>query len=139
MAKADWIKDHEAAATDYVEMMLDMMRQWQAHGNTWVTPAEAIFKNSGVSGAQLHSAWRAFQSGGYFSVNGGVNLAGTQKIMDLFFKLRDESPNKYLSKASDVYDTGPLEKALAKMGIAKGAPGLPDIPDWYKSTAGHKG
>ncbi len=48
VARTDWIKDHEAAATDYVEMMLDMMRQWQAHGNTWVTPAEAIFKNSGV-------------------------------------------------------------------------------------------
>ncbi|HUZ74537.1 MAG TPA: hypothetical protein VMU87_16250 [Stellaceae bacterium] len=139
VAKADWIKSHETAATDYVEMMLDMMRQFQAHGSAWVKPAEAIFKGSGLTGKQMETAWRAFQTGGYFSVNGGINFAGTQKIMDLFFKIRGESPNQYLSKASDVYDTGPLKRALDKMGIAKGAPGLPDTPDWYESAAGHKG
>ncbi len=79
-----------------------------------------------------------FRDGGYFSVNGGVNFAATQKVMDLFFKLRHESPNEYLSKPADVYDTGPLKAALDKMGVVKGTPGLPDTPDWYKG-AGHGG
>ena len=139
VARTDWIETHQAAATDYVEMMLDMMRQWQDHARAWVTPAAALYAKSGVTDKQLQTAWREFRDGGYFSVNGGVNFAGTKKIMDLFFKVRDESPNEYLSKPSDVYDTGPLKKALDKMGIAKGTPGLPDIPDWYKGTGGHAG
>ncbi len=55
----------------------------------------------------------------------------TQKVMDLFFKIRNESPNQYLAKPSDVFDTGPLKAALDKMGVVKGTPGLPDTPDWY--------
>jgi hypothetical protein len=68
-------------------------------------------------------------------VNGGVNYAATQKIMDLFFKLRNEGPNQYLKTPADLYDTGPLKAALAKMGVVKGAPGLPDQPDWDKSAS----
>lgn len=56
--------------------------------------------------------------------------------MDLFFKLRNESPNQYLSKPSDVYDTGPLRAALDEMGLAKGTPGRPDDPDWYERRGG---
>jgi len=55
--------------------------------------------------------------------------------MDLFFQVRNESPNQYLSKPSDVYDTGPLKAALDKMGVVKGTAGLPDVPDWYGSNA----
>jgi NitT/TauT family transport system substrate-binding protein len=134
VARTDWIKSHDDAATRYVEMMLDMMRQWQDHGDTWVKPAEAIFKNSDMTAAQLQAVWSKFRDGGYFSVNGGINYAATQKVMDLFFKLRDEKPNEYLAKPADVYDTGPLKKALDKMGIVKGTPGLPDTPDWQKSA-----
>jgi len=133
VARADWIKNHEQAATRYVEMMLDASRQWQDHASTWVDPAEKIFTNSGLNGQQLKAAWQLFRDGGYFSVNGGVNYAATQKIMNLFFKLRNEGPNQYLSKPSDVYDTGPLQTALDKMGIAKGTPGLLDNPDWYRN------
>jgi ABC-type nitrate/sulfonate/bicarbonate transport system substrate-binding protein len=131
VARADWIKNHEQAATRYVEMMLDAGRQWQDHAGAWVDPAEKIFTNSGLNGQQLKAAWKLFRDGGYFSVNGGVNYAATQKIMNLFFKLRNEAPNQYLSKPSDVYDTGPLQAALDKMGVVKGTPGLPDNPDWY--------
>lgn len=137
VAKADWIKSHKTAATRYVETMLDAGRQWQNNANSWIAPARKIFKNSGLNGAQLHAAWQKFRDGGYFSVNGGVNFAATGKVMALFFKLRSESPNQYLSKPADIYDTGPLKAALDKMGIAKGAPGLPDNPDWYKGTARH--
>jgi len=132
VAREDWIKSNPAAATDYVETMLDAMRQWQDHADAWVKPGEAIFKNSGLNEQQMTKAWSEFRDGGYFSVNGGINLAATQKVMDLFFKLRDEKPNEYLSKPSDVFDTGPLQKALDKMGVVKGTPGLPDNPDWYK-------
>jgi ABC-type nitrate/sulfonate/bicarbonate transport system substrate-binding protein len=134
VARSEWLKDHQAAATAYVEMVLDMMRQWNESAQAWTKPAAAIFTNSGMDEKQLEEGWRAFRDGGYFSVNGGVNLAATQKIMDLFFKLRNDSPNETLSKPVDLYDTGPLKAALNKMGVVKGLPELPDTPDWY-----HKG
>lgn len=145
VAKEDWIKSHEAEATHYVEMMLDAARQWQTNAKSWIEPSDKIFKKSGLNDKQLHRAWQEFRDGGYFSVNGGVNYAATQKVMSLFFKLRHESPNQYLSKPADIYDTGPLKTALDKMGVAKGTPGLPDTPDWYKgmrkhaATGGHAG
>lgn len=134
VAKASWIQSHQTAATRYVEMMLDAMRQWQESPDAWVATAKAIYKNSGLNDAQLRSVWQEFRDGGYFSVNGGVNFAATQKIMDMFFKLRGEDPNQYLYKPSDVYDTGPLTQALNEMGVVKGTPGLPDTPDWYKGS-----
>lgn len=135
VAQASWLKDHQDVATRYVEMMLDANRQWQNNASAWVDAAGKIYKDSGLDDQQFHKAWELFQSGGYFSVNGGINFAATQKIMDLFFKLRNESPNETLSKPSDVYDTGPLKAALDKMGVVKGTPGLPDVPDWYGSKA----
>ncbi|HEX3938848.1 MAG TPA: ABC transporter substrate-binding protein [Xanthobacteraceae bacterium] len=135
VAQASWLKDHQDVATRYVEMMLDANRQWQNNASSWVDAAAKIYKDSGLDDQQFHKAWELFQSGGYFSVNGGINFAATQKIMDLFFKLRSESPNDTLSKPSDVYDTGPLKAALDKMGVVKGAPGLPDVPDWYGAKA----
>jgi ABC-type nitrate/sulfonate/bicarbonate transport system substrate-binding protein len=134
VAQTSWIKDHQEAAVRYVEMMLDASRQWQNDAKSWITPAQAIYKQAGLSDQQLQSIWGEFKAGGYFSVNGGINFAATQKVMDLFFKLRKEQPNEYLAKPSDVYDTGPLKIALEKMGVAKGTPGLPDTPDWYKTT-----
>lgn len=139
VARTDWLKDHQATAVAYVEMVLDMMRQWNDNAQAWVKPADKIFTNSGMDEKQLEQGWKAFRDGGYFSVNGGVNLAATQKIMDLFFKLRNDSPNQTLSKPADLYDTGPLKAALDKMGVVKGVPDLPDTPDWYQSSAGHKG
>jgi ABC-type nitrate/sulfonate/bicarbonate transport system substrate-binding protein len=133
VASESWLKDHQDVATRYVEMMLEAMRQWQDHEETWVGAADKIFKGSGLTEQQLQEVWSEFRDGGYFSVNGGINFAATQKVMDLFFKLRNESPNSYLSKPADVYDTGPLKAALDKMGIAKATPGLPDTPDWYNS------
>ena len=116
-------------------MMLDANRQWENNAEFWVAAAGKIYKEAGLNDKQLHEAWKEFRDGGYFSVNGGINLAATQKIMNLFFKLRDEKGNQYLSKPSDVYDTGPLSAALDKMGVVKGTPGLPDVPDWYGSKA----
>jgi hypothetical protein len=116
-------------------MMLDANRQWENNADSWVAAAGKIFKEAGLNDKQLHDAWREFHDGGYFSVNGGINYAATQKIMDLFFKLRSESANQYLSKPSDIYDTGPLKAALDKMGVVKGTPGLPDVPDWDGSKA----
>jgi hypothetical protein len=84
---------------------------------------------------QLRAAWKLFRDGGYFSINGGINYAATQKVMDLFFQIRNESPNQYLSKPSDVYDTGPLRAALDKMGVVKSGTDLADVPDWYGSKA----
>jgi ABC-type nitrate/sulfonate/bicarbonate transport system substrate-binding protein len=139
LAREDWIKANEATATAYVETMLDMMRQFQASADNWVKPGEKIFKNSGVTDVQMRKAWTEFRDGGLFSVNGGINFAATQTVMDLFFKLRKESPDENLSKPADVYDTGPLKTALDKMGIVKGTPGLPDTPDWYKGMGGHAG
>ena len=139
VARSDWLKDHQATAVAYVEMVLDMMRQWQDDGQAWVKPATAIFANSGMDAQQFENGWKAFRDGGYFSVNGGVNLAATQKILDLFFKLRGESPNETLGKPADLYDTAALKAALDKMGVAKGTPNLPDTPDWYQSSTAHKG
>jgi hypothetical protein len=76
--------------------------------------------------------WSEFRDGGYFAVNGGINFAATRKLMDLFFQLRHESPNAYLSKPSDLYDTGPLRMALDHMGVVKATTKLADIPDWYQ-------
>ncbi len=135
VASDDWLKSHRAVATRYVEMMLDANRQWENNAESWVAAAGKIYKEAGLNDKQLHEAWKEFRDGGYFSVNGGINLAATQKIMNLFFKLRDEKGNQYLSKPSDVYDTGPLSAALDKMGVVKGTPGLPDVPDWYGSKA----
>lgn len=131
VAREDWIKTHEAEATRYVETMLDAGRQWENDGNTWVDPAKKLFAKSGLNAQQLKAAWKLFRDGGYFTINGGVNFAATKKVMDLFFKLRHEAPNQYLSKPSDAYDTGPLKAALDKMGVVKGVAGLPDNPDWY--------
>lgn len=131
IAKESWIKAHKDAATRYVEMMLEAGRQWQNSAKAWVDPAEKIYKNSGLNAQQLQAAWEQFRDGGYFSINGGVNFAATQKVMDLFFKIRNESPNQYLSKPAQVYDTRPLQAALDQMGVVKGNPALPDSPDWY--------
>lgn len=134
VARTDWLNDHQEAAARYVEMMLDAGRQWQTDGKSWVTPGEKIYSKSGLNAERLHSVWKEFQDGGYFSVNGGINLAATKKVMDLFFKLRHEKPNEYLSKPSDVYDTRPLKIALDKMGVYNGPWALPDTPDWYKHS-----
>jgi ABC-type nitrate/sulfonate/bicarbonate transport system substrate-binding protein len=133
VAKTDWLKTHQKAATRYVETMLDEGRQWEKNSASWVNPAQKIW-NSGLNDAQLTDAWRQFRSGGYFTINGGVNFAATQKIMNLFFKIRHEKPNQYVSKPADIYDLAPLRAALSKMGVAKGTPDLPDTPDWYKSN-----
>jgi ABC-type nitrate/sulfonate/bicarbonate transport system substrate-binding protein len=135
VAQSSWLKDHQDAATRYVETMLDANRKWQDQASSWVTAAAKIYSESGLDNEQLQAAWRLFRDGGYFSINGGINFTATQKVMDLFFKLRNESPNQYLSTPSDVYDTGPLRTALDKMGVVKGAAGLPDVPDWYGSKA----
>jgi len=139
VARSEWLKDHQATAIAYVEMVLDMMRQWENDPQSWVKPAAAIFTNSGMNTQQLEKGWQGFRDGGYFSVNGGVNLAATQKIMDLFFKLRGDKPNQDLAKPADLYDTAPLKAALDKMGVVKGTPGLPDTPDWYQTATAHKG
>jgi len=139
VARSEWLKDHQATANAYVEMVLDMMRQWEDGAPAWVKPATAIFTNSGMDAQQFERGWQAFRDGGYFSVNGGVNLAATQKIMDLFFKLRNDSPNQTLAKPADLYDTAALKAALDKMGVAKGTAGLPDTPDWYQSGSAKKG
>jgi hypothetical protein len=136
VAKTSWLNTHQEAATRYVEMMLDAGRQWQNDAKSWATPGEKIYKKSGLTAARLTSVWQEFHDGGYFSVNGGINFAATKKVMDMFFKLRHESPNQYLSSPSDVYDTRALKAALDKMGIANGTPGLPDTPDWYKHGGG---
>ncbi|HTV38915.1 MAG TPA: hypothetical protein VMF12_20980 [Xanthobacteraceae bacterium] len=135
VASEDWLKSHQAIATQYVEMMLDANRQWENNAGSWVAAAGKIYQAAGLNDQQLHEAWKEFHDGGYFSVNGGINYAATQKVMDLFFKLRDEAGNQYLSKPSDLYDTGPLKAALDKMGVVKGTPGLPDVPDWYGSKS----
>ena len=135
VASDDWLKSHQDVATRYVEMMLDANRQWENNADSWVAAAGKIYKEAGLNDKQLHAAWKLFHDGGYFSVNGGINDAATEKVMSLFFKLRNESGNQYLSKPSDIYDTGPLKAALDKMGVVKGTPGLPDVPDWYGSKA----
>jgi ABC-type nitrate/sulfonate/bicarbonate transport system substrate-binding protein len=135
VAGTDWLKTHQDVATRYVEMMLDAHRQWLDNSASWIDAAEKIYQEAGLNRQQLQTAWQQFADGGYFSVNGGINFAATQKIMDLFFKLRNESANQYLAKPSDVYDTGPLHAALDKMGVVKGTPGLPDVPDWYGAKA----
>ena len=139
VAKASWIKSHQEAATRYVEMMLDQGRTSQNDAKAWVTAGQKIYKNSGMNAEQLGEAQQELHDGGAFTINGGVNFAATQKIMDMFFQVRKESPNAHLAKPSDIYDTGPLKAALDKMGVAKGTPGLPDTPDWYESKSAHKG
>ncbi|HUC49624.1 MAG TPA: hypothetical protein VMA30_09590 [Xanthobacteraceae bacterium] len=135
VAQSDWLNTHQEAATRYVEMMLDANRQWEDNADSWIDAAKKIYGEAGLNDQQLHAAWQLFHDGGYFSVNGGINYAATQKIMDLFFKLRSESPNQYLAKPSDLYDTAPLKAALDKMGVVKGSSGLPDVPDWDGAKA----
>ena len=135
VAQAEWLKSHQDEATRYVEMMLDANRQWENNADSWIDATKKIYPEAGLNDQELKAAWQLFRDGGYFSVNGGINYAATQKIMDLFFKLRSESPNQYLSKPADLYDTGPLQAALDKMGVVKGTPGLPDVPDWDGAKA----
>lgn len=135
VAQTDWLKTHQDVATRYVEMMLDADRQWESNANSWIAAAKKIYQEAGLNDQQLKAAWQLFHDGGYFSVNGGINYAATQKVMDLFFKLRNESANQYLSKPADIYDTGPLKAALDKMGVVKGTAGLPDVPDWDGAKA----
>jgi ABC-type nitrate/sulfonate/bicarbonate transport system substrate-binding protein len=132
VARTEWLTAHKEVAARYVEMLLDANRQWEDNPDSWVNAAMKIYAQSGMTKEQLRAAWQEFHDGGYFSVNGGINLAATQKVLDLFFKLRSEGPNQYLAKAADIYDTAPLQAALDKMGVAKATPGLPDTPDWYK-------
>ncbi len=135
VAQSDWLKTHQEEATRYVELMLDANRQWEDNANSWIDAAKKIYQEAGLNDQQMHAAWQLFHDGGYFSVNGGVNYAATQKIMDLFFQIRSESANQYLAKPSDLYDTGPLKAALDKMGVVKGTAGLPDVPDWDGAKA----
>ena len=92
--RESWIKDHDAAATRYVEMMLDMIASGRTRPRLGRRGKENLSR-SGPDDQELEAAWQLFRDGGYFSVNGGINYAATQKVMDLFFKLRSESPNQY--------------------------------------------
>jgi ABC-type nitrate/sulfonate/bicarbonate transport system substrate-binding protein len=135
VATTDWLKTHKEEATRYVETMLNANRQWEDSAKSWIDASMKIYKRSGMTEPELKAAWQLFHDGGYFSVNGGINYAATQKVMNLFFKLRGEGPNRYLAKPADLYDTGPLQAALNKMGVVKGTPGLPDVPDWDGAKA----
>jgi ABC-type nitrate/sulfonate/bicarbonate transport system substrate-binding protein len=139
VAKESWIKAHPDAAERYVEMMLDQGRTSEDNPKAWIAAAEKIYKNGGMTAEQLHQAWQELHDGGSFTINGGVNMAATQKVMDMLFTLRKESSNEHVSKAADIFDTGPLKKALDKMGLAKGTEGYPDTPDWYKGKPAKKG
>ena len=67
--------------------------------------------------------------GGFWAENGGINYAAAQKVLDLFFEIRGDKPNQHLSKAADVFNTGPLKKVLDRVGVIKGSR---DEPDWYR-------
>lgn len=137
VAKESWIKGHQDEATRYVETMLDAGRQWHDNAASWIEPQARAYADAGINRQQLATTWQLLRDGGSFTLNGGVSYAATQRLLELFFKLHNESPNQYLSKASDVYDTGPLAAALDRMGLFKGAAALPDRPDWYRGAAAH--
>jgi len=120
VAQTDWLKSHQDEATRYVEMMLDAHRQWESNANSWIDATKKIYPEAGLNDQELKAAWLLFRDGGYFSVNGGINYAATQKIMDLFFKLRSESPNQYLSKPADLYEDRDLKATIDLRAVLKG-------------------
>ncbi len=122
--KKSWIKDHEDAATLYVEMMLDMMRQWQDHADAWITPADKIFANSGVSDAQLQTVWQRVPGRWLLFGEWRRQLRRTAEDHgSVLPAARRGRPTNISPSRTHAYDTGPLSKALDKMGVVK--PGRP--------------
>ena len=79
IAKESWIKSHPDAATRYVEAMLEEGRTSENDAKTWVTVGHKVFHKSGMTEKQLQEAWQDLHDGGWFTINGGVNLAGSKR------------------------------------------------------------
>ena len=119
----DWLKDHQAAATRYVEMMLDMMRQWEDHARRLGQAGHGhLHQQRHDRAAIANRAGRPFRDGGYFSVNGGINFAATQKIMDLFFKLRERQPERVSVQARRRVRHRPPQSRARQDGRGRRAP-----------------
>ncbi len=127
IARNKWVKENPEAAERYVEMFLDASRQWSKKAEAWVEPSRRIFK--ALTKGELTEVYGTMTKDGFWAENGGINYAAAQKVLDLYFEIRGDKPNQYLSKAADVFNTGPLKKVLDRVGVIKGSR---DKPDWYK-------
>jgi len=127
IARNKWVKENPEAAERYVEMMLDASRQWSKKAEAWVEPSSRIFNV--LTKDELREVYGTLTKGGFWAENGGINYAAAQKVLDLFFEIRGDKPNQHLSKAADVFNTGPLKKVLDRVGVIKGSR---DEPDWYR-------
>ena len=134
VAQADWLKSHQDEATRYVEMMLDANRQWQNNANAWIEAAKKIYPEAGLNDQDSRGV-ASVPRRRLFLDQRRRQLCCHAEDLEMFFKLRSESPKQDLSKPADIYETGPLQAALDKMGVVKGTAGLPDVPDWDGAKA----
>lgn len=128
VAKKSWLDKNPQAADRFVAAMVEMMRAFAADKSRY---AQAVAKlNPGLySPEEIDRLWKSLHEGGYWAVNGGINLAGVKAVLDLFFEVRGDRPNDKLSRAEDLFDTAPLKRVLDKIGLAAGSK---DVPDWRR-------
>lgn len=129
IARNRWVERNAEAAERLVAMFLDASRQWSSRPDSWLNPSAKIFK--ALNREELTDVYKTIAGDGYFAENGGINYKATQTVLDLYFEVRGDRPNKELGKGSDVFNTGPLKRVLDRKGVIKGSR---DEPDWYQPS-----
>ena len=92
--------------------------------------AQKILTNSGLSDRQTSRRPGSYSTTAAISRSTVAStITATQKIMNLFLRLRHEAPNQYVSKPADIFDTGPLAGGARQDRNSEG----------YARTAGDSG
>ncbi len=128
VAKKSWLDKNPQAAERFVTAMMEMMRDMAANKARFAL-AVARLTPGLYSPEDVDGMWKSLSEGGFWAVNGGINLASVKGVLDVFFEIRGDKPNDKLNKAADLFDTGPMKRVLDKMGVA---PKSKDVPDWRR-------
>lgn len=122
------IQSKGPALTRLAEGLMWAMRDMQQNPNDF---AKAAIQDAGkpYTTAEMVSVGKQLSKDNEWGVNGGINLASIQKIMNLYFSVTKNKANSHLSKPSQVVDTQFVNTALTKLGMAKVGH---DVPDWRK-------
>lgn len=128
VAKKSWLDKNSQAADRFVSAMMEMMRGLAAEKSRFAL-AVAKLTPGLYTPEEVDGMWRSLSEGGFWAVNGGINLASVKGVLDVFFEIRGDKPNAKLNKPEDLFDTGPMKRVLDKIGVARGTK---DVPDWRR-------
>ncbi|MBI4581939.1 MAG: ABC transporter substrate-binding protein [Planctomycetes bacterium] len=127
IARNKWVQENPEAAERYVKAFVDMGRQLAKDQQAFVRVARKFLPE--MTNDEAAALWKTVTDEGFWSENGGINLAATQELLNTYFEVRGDKPNDKLAKAADTFNTGPLKRVLDREKVIETSK---DKPDWYK-------